>query len=529
MRKIFIPLATILSFGLMLLTVSCTDSLEETNINPNSPSMSDITSFGLFNNANKALMNASRGDFSSGRIALPWMQYSAQKNYTEEDRFQYRVETGNSFFTDHYLVAQDFKTIIDLNTNPATAAANSAYGNTDNQIAAARIMLAYTFCQLTDAFGDIPYYSYGNSDPDFQALALDRGILKPKYASQEKIYTDLMKELKEASEMIVLGDVVFTNGDYVFGSAEKMKKFANSLRLRIANRVKAVIPAANGHIADAIASGVMDSNSDTVGLQFENTDVFPSPFYVSFFISNRNDFAITNTFVDLLKGDLGVFGLDPRLQKYAAPITASKADVRDNNYVETADLTQYRGMPYGITSAQAASQKPNTSLWSSNVLKKDYTEILMEYAEVEFLLSENNAWDNTHFQNGVQASMERWGVDPADITAFIGTLPAANQANVMNQKYIALFMQPYEAWAEYRRTGFPDTLLQPGGTYAANNPLPGGALVYTFNALNGLSDLPTRIKYPTNSAQLNGVNYNAAVANMGGADNLETKLIWDIN
>ena len=208
MRKIFIPLLSIMSLGLMLLTVSCTDSLEETNINPNSPSMSDITSFGLFNNANKALMNASRGDFSSGRIALPWMQYSAQKNYTEEDRFQYRVETGNSFFTDHYLVAQDFKTIIDLNTNPATAAANSAYGNTDNQIAAARIMLAYTFCQLTDAFGDIPYYSYGNSDPDFQALALDRGILKPKYASQEKIYTDLMKELKEASEMIVLGEKV---------------------------------------------------------------------------------------------------------------------------------------------------------------------------------------------------------------------------------------------------------------------------------------------------------------------------------
>lgn len=528
MRKIFTPLLPIVSLGLILLTVSCTNQLEETNINPNSPSINDITSYGLFNNANKAVMNASRGDFSSGRMALPWVQYSAQRNYTEEDRFQYRVATGNSFYSDHYLVAQDYKTILDLNTNPATVGITSAYGNTNNQIAAARIMLAYTFCQLTDAFGDVPYYSYGNTDPDFQALALDKGILKPKFASQTKIYTDLMKELKEASEMIVLDEDVFIDGDFLFQDPVKMKKFANSLRLRIANRVKAVIPAAAGHISDAIASGVMTSNADTVGLKYENTDVFPSPFYRSFFISNRNDFAMTNTFVDLLKGNLGNFGVDPRLQKYAAPITANKAAIKDKSYVETSDLTKYRGMPYGLTSAQTASQTPNTSLWSYNVLKKDYTEILMEYSEVEFLLSENNGWNDTNFQNGVRASMERWGVDDTAITTYLSTLPVANQANVLNQKYIALFMQPYEAWAEYRRTGFPDTLLKPNASYATNNPLPDGALTYTFEPLNGLTDLPTRLKYPTNSPQLNGTNYAAAVSSMG-PDLLTTKLIWDTN
>lgn len=528
MKKIFIPILSIISSCLILLTVSCSNDLESENINGNSPGINDVPAYGLFNDANRALMNASRGDFSSGRMALPWVQYSAQRNYTEEDRFQYRVGTGDAFYRDHYLVAQDYKTIIDLNTNPATAVINSAYGNTDNQIAAARIMLAYTFSQLVDAFGDVPYYSYGNTDPDFQALALDKGIPNPKFASQEKIYTDLMKELKEASEMIVLGEDVFTAGDYIFGDAEKMKKFANSLRLRIANRVKAVIPAANAHISDAITSGVMTSNNDNVGLTYEATNVYPSPFYVSFFISNRTDFAITNTFVDLLKGDLGNFGVDPRLQKYAAPITASKNNVRDNTYIETSDLTQYRGMPYGIKTAETASQRPNTSFWSSKVLNDDYTEILMEYAEVEFLLSENNGWDNTHYQNGVRASMERWGVDNAAITAFVGALPPANEANVLNQKYIALFMQPYEAWAEYRRTGFPNTILLPNDTYPTNNPLPGGATSYTFEPLNGLTEMPTRLLYPTNSPQLNGANYNAAIANMG-PDNLTTKLIWDEN
>lgn len=529
MRKIFIPLLSILSLGLMLLTVSCTDQLEETNKNPNGPDVDAVLSYGLFNNANKALMNASRADFSSGRMALPWMQYSAQRNYTEEDRFQYRLGTGDSFYRDHYLVAKDYKTIIDLNTDPATKDLTATYGNPDNQIAAARIMLAYTFNQLVDAYGDVPYYSYGNSDPDFQALDLESGNFTPKFASQQKIYTDLMKELKEASEMIVLGDDVFIGGDVLFGSAEKMKKFANSLRLRIANRVKGVIPAAAAHITDAIASGVMTSNADNVGVKYENTNTFPSPFYVSFFINNRTDFSPTNTLVDLLKGNLGNFPVDPRLQKYVAPNTANRNAVRDQTYVETSDLSKYKGFPYGLESSQTGSQKTGSSFWSYNVLKKDYTEILMEYAEVEFLLSENDSWNNTNFQNGVRASMERWGVASAAINTYLASLPAANQANVLNQKYIALFMQPYEAWAEYRRTGFPDTLLKPNGTYATNNPLPDGSTTYTFVALNGLTDLPTRIQYPVNLSQLNGANYNAALISLGGPDNLTTKLIWDLN
>ncbi len=257
---------------------------------------------------------------------------------------------------------------------------------------AARVMLAYTFLQLVDAYGDVPYWSYGNNDPDFQALQIEK-YLKPKFASQTKIYADLMKELKEAAAMVVTSEsVVFTRGDKLFGSPAKLIKFANSLRLRIATRVKGVVPGAEAHITEAIAGGVMTSNADNVGLKYQKDNVLPSPFYRDFYISNRTDFAISNTLVDLLKGQLGNFGVDPRLQKYAAPKTASKTAVRDNTYAETDDLTQYVGMPYGITSAQAAGQRPRTSFWSSNVLKQDYTEILMEYAEVAFLVSESKGW-----------------------------------------------------------------------------------------------------------------------------------------
>ena len=302
-----------LSVIVILVTASCATDLEEINIDPNRPE--SVPTYGIFNYANKAIMDGTRGPFSSARIALPWVQYSAQRNYTEEDRFQFRQESNTALFNSYYLAANNYKSIIDLNVDPATKDEMSAYGNNDNQIAAARIMLAYTFSQLVDTYGDVPYYSYGNSDPDFQALQLDEGILKAKYARQEKIYTDLLKELKEASEMIVLTEVVFTKGDQLFqGNAEKLKRFSNSLRLRIANRVKGIIPGAEDHIANAITSGVMLSNADNIGLTYENNTVNPSPLYIAFFIDNRNDFTISNTFVDLLKGNLGNNSADPILQ-----------------------------------------------------------------------------------------------------------------------------------------------------------------------------------------------------------------------
>lgn len=507
--------------------VSCSEDFESINTSPNSPI--DVPTFGLFNNANKQLTDGTRGDFSSGRMTLPWVQYSAQRNYTNEDRFQFRQETNTALYTDLYTAAQNYKTIIELCTDPATADISSAYGNLNNQIAASRIMLSLTFLHLVDNYGDVPYYSYGNDDADFQALQLlQSSTTSPKFASQLKIYTDIMKELKEAAEMIEDGETIFIQGDGLFGTTEKMKRFANSLRLRVANRVKDVIPAAQVHITEAIAGGVMESNADNVGVTYQADNVFPSPMYRSFYISNRTDFAVANTFIDLLKGEVGVFGVDPRLQKYAAPITASKAAVQAQSYAETDDLTKYEGMPIGIPDGLTASQRPGTSFFSYNVLRQDYTEILMEYAEVEFILSEVNGWNQTNYENGVTASMERWGVDSAKISAFVATLPAANEANVISQKYVALYMQPYEAWSEYRRTGFPNTILLPGGTYPLNNPDPDGNTTYVFTPITTSTEMPARFTYPNTLSTLNGANYDAASANIGG-DLITTKLIWDTN
>lgn len=541
MKKIFLILSVL---AVTFVSNSCADKFDEIDINPNSTDKP--LSYGIFNGANKELMDNTRDEWQSGRIVLPWVQYSAQRAYTEEDRYQYRLSTGASLWSFSYRVAQDYKQIIDLNTDPATSVQMALYGPNKNQIAAARVMLSYVFLNLADSFGDIPYWSYGNKDADFQALNIET-TLQPKFASQQKVYADIMKELKEAAAMIDENQPVFSIGDNLFSYLNnntrtskgiKLKKFANSLRLRVATRVKGVVPGAEAHITDAIASGVMTSNADNVGVTYENNLVNPSPLYDNF--RTRSDFAVSKTFVDLLKGNSGNFGLDPRLFKYATKSKLSAAEladgtnkslkdrILDGSITESTDPDDFKGMPYGVPSSLAPSQAASSNFFSKNILKPGYTEILMEYSEVEFLLSEANGWSQANYVNGVKASMEKWGVDAGTINSFVSALPAASKANVLTQKYISLFMQPYEAWAEYRRTGYPNTLLLPGQT-GTLNVASGGNTTYTFTSLiAGLTDLPTRLFYPTTVQTLNTANYQAA-ANAIGGDKMDTKLIWDKN
>ena len=505
--------------------VGCTQDFDEINDNPNLTQTP--LSYGIFNAANKIVTDATRNSFESGRVTLPWVQYSAQTNYTEEDRYQYRLTSGDALWRNLYTAAANYKKIIEMNTDPETAGPTSAYGPNANQIAASRVMLSYVFLQLADTFGDVPYWSYGTQDPDFQALSIDENV-KPKFAPQAKIYADILKELEEAAAQVETGEVVFTGGDVLFGDGEKLRRFANSLRLRVATRVKGVVPGAEAHITDAIADGVMRSNADNVGVTYENNLVNPSPMYNDF--RTRSDFSVSKTFINLLKGETGNFDLDPRLFRYAAPIGTLKATILDGTYEISEDPADYVGQPYGLDQSLSTSQSGQANFFSKEVYKRDYTEILMEFSEVQFLISEAKGWSQAEYVAGVKASMEKWNVPAEDITAYLLTLPLATKENVLTQKYIALFMQPYEAWAEYRRTGYPNTsiLLLPGETGQLNVPVSGSSTYVFTSLIDGLTDLPTRLYYPTIIQTLNVDNYNAAATAIGG-DKMNTKLIWDKN
>lgn len=513
--------------GLSTLTMmSCTKDLAEINKNPNSPE--EVPSYTVFNGANRYLMNFTRDGWWMARMSMPWMQYSAQNNYVEEDKYQYRDAQTTNGWIYLYRSANSFKDIIDMCTNPETSSKMSAYGNLDNQIASSRIMLAYTFDNLVSHFGPVPYWSYGQKEnTNFQALNVEQYPL-PAYATEEEIYKDLLKELKEAASQIKTNESGFTSGDNIYGGdAVKWKKFANSLRLRIANRIKHVYPGAAAEIKDAIANGVFSSNEDNAIHAFGSTNVEGNPLWQTFYAGTpRTDFWPNRSFVQLLKGETANFGFDPRLYKIAAPKGLTFLAYNNTGYSDSKDMKDYIGVPYALPKVETYYQAAaNVNFFSKEILTANRGEVLMEYAEVEFIQSENNSWSKDHYEKGVRASMERVGVPATDIATFIAKLPAANQRNVLNQKYVSLFYNPDEAWNEYRRTGFPDTeiLLMPGET--ATRPHDGST--YTFIPLQSgnvvAKDLPARVRYPVTQQTLNGANWSNAVSKLGG-DEIDKKL-----
>ncbi|MGM5631249.1 SusD/RagB family nutrient-binding outer membrane lipoprotein [Apibacter raozihei] len=526
MKKI---ITYITSIVMLSCTISCDNDFENINKNPNQPEK--VPGYTTFSFGTRYFVDNTRDEWGSGRMVLPWVQYWAQNNYTEEDRYQYREGSNSNLWKSYYMAANNIKqSILLVEADPE---ANSLYGAPQNQIAAARIMLSYIFMQLTDTYGNVPYWSYGGRDnSDFQALQV--ALYKtPKFATQEIIYTDILKELKEASLQLDVSKTVSTGDNIYKGNALKWKKFANSLRLRIANRLKEVLPDAQTEINNALSEGVFTSNDDNAILSYGTSSQDANPMWYAYFVNNRTDFNVANTFVDLLKGKLGNFGPDPRLQKFVSPKSASITDVKNNSYTSSTNVDDYEGMPYGVNSAMATEvyTASTISFPSYDILNISRGEVLMEYAEVQFILSELTGWSDSYYKAGVQASLEKWGVSSADITTYVSALPAVSQENVLTQKYIALYMQPHEAWAEYRRTGYPKTLLLPNKTYTlpANPTYPTGT-VYTFTSLvSGMTDLPTRIPYPTHLATQNTVNYNEAIKQMGGNDMKTVKLIWDKN
>ncbi|WP_314297583.1 SusD/RagB family nutrient-binding outer membrane lipoprotein [Capnocytophaga gingivalis] len=531
-------LAIIILGGLALLgtTTSCQKDFEEINTNPNRPQQALPTA--LFNGSTKLFLKNTRNYTTSGMMFRSWMQYTAQDTYTKESRFLYRDYAGDYLWRYPYQVAGGYKDIIDLNTNPKTKELMATYGKSENQIAAARIMLAYTFALLVETFGDVPYYSYGSPNPErFQALQLEKYI-SPVYATQKEIYTDLLKELKEAAAQIVSDSYVFKEGDYIFETPDKMRRFANSLRLRLAIRLKDVSDTELRTLAqqsiDELKAGtaVMQSEADTVELQFDSDDTNPAPIYKEYFVSNRVDYSPSNSFVQLLKGQRGNFGVDPRLQKYFAPKGLTKYQARDGRYTESDNLNDYIGMPYGLDESMADFQFKSgvaVSFFSSRILQPNYAEVFMEYSEVCFLLSEANGWDNTWYKKGVEASMKKWGVNSTKITNFLSTIPAANEENVLTQKYIALYMNPNEAWAEYRRTGYPHTLIKVNEETDLNIPTEAGQTKYRFESLVAdLTDIPERLFYPVAYKVINEANYQKALESMQMTTDILTKrLIFD--
>lgn len=510
----YIYKTSVFALSLLALSSCSKDTLRDINIDPNRPTA--VSTPSILVSAEKQLLNAIRSEDINYRGAQLFAQYFSQNIYTDQSRYQISPAYSDTFWSSTYKALNNLDEIIRLNTNESTKAIATAgtAGTNANQIAIVRVLKAYAFHSLTDVFGDIPYQSYGNKDADFEALQFNPDNLTPKYATQEKIYKDLLKELQEAADTLSKYNAATTFGesDIIYkGNNQKWAKFANSLRLRLANRILAKdATLAKSHIEDALSKGVFTSNTDNATFKYSITSPNEAPLFRATVIANRKDFAVSNVIVEALQGKRGPFNFaDPRLAKYAKP-----------NAVGV-----YYGQPYGLPlSAGSLFPLDRISLPGDVINAANYAEVLQEYAEVEFLISEYKNWDQDAYQKGVRASLEKWDVSGADVSAYLAKLPAANKENVLSQKYLALYNQGIEAWSEIRRTGYPLYLIKKGDvtwTGTVENE------VVTFYFTPEVGDkIPSRLVYPLKEQSTNKNNYQNALAKQGD-DIISTKLWWN--
>lgn len=448
--------------------------------------------------------------WTGARATLGFAQYWAQTFYTDENRYALRVSQIDDSWEWPYRILTDLKEVIELNEDPETATLMSAYGDNNNQIQASRIMMAFTFSKLVDTFGDVPYWSYGQrNNPDFEGLKLEEGINSPAYTSAETIYEDLLAELLDAANKMNTSETVFTSGDHIYnGNAAMWVKFAHSVRLRLATHIHNY----NNTLATAVFNEsdtkAFSSNADNAAFVYGSNDITGGPWHDAFTVEARRDFGPALSFTELLYNRVGPFS------------SISEEDPRVTKYFDTRlGTTEVVGLPYGFGNAVTRAID-DEGVPNSEIIKPNYNQILLSFAEMQFIRSEFNGWDQTLYESGVKASMESWSISSSDADDYIALLPAANEENVLTQKYIALYMDGREAWTEYRRTGYPNTLTVPGDTY--------GTATFT-TLVPGLSTIPNRITYPQNEQLLNNSSWDAARQDLSDGDTMVSKLFWDVN
>ena len=465
----------VVSLLLIVASTSC-DDFGDKNINPNNPSIP--------NSAN-LLTGAMRrvGEVVTDIVPALYVQQFGDVTYIDESRYKTAIFNYNVYYQVPLVSLQH---IIELNKNDATKHDIALSGSNNNQLAVARILKAFYFLWMTDRWGDIPYSEALSGSANFT----------PKFDSQADVYRELFKELKEAAALFDSGKAV--QGDVLFnGSAVKWKGFANSLRVLMALRISKVDPATGKkEFVAALADGVLKATSENVQYKYIAEAANEHPLYNNYITRNRKDYALSNTFIDYL---LSVN--DPRLPAMA-----------DKN-----QLGVYKGVPYGIFPAQGKPE--DFSLAATSMRQQSSAVNVLSYAQILFAKAEavTLGWIDgdakAFYEEAIKSSMEQWGVFNASaFSAYIAQPKIAFKNDkaleqIATQRWVALFYQGSEAWAEWRRTGYP-------------------VLIPAQVPLNGVAEIPRRMAYPVTEVSLNEIHYKEVIARQG-KDDQYSRIWWD--
>jgi hypothetical protein len=385
--------------------------------------------------------------------------------------------------------------------------------------AIAKVWKVEMYHRMTDYFGPIIYSQFGNKKTS------------TAYDSQEAVYKDFFKVLDEASAVLKAnpGATAFAAHDQIYaGSADKWLKFANSLRLRLAIRIAYVEPAlARAEAEKAVTAGVFTANSEGAFVisTSNSINLLSRITYISEFRMSATAASILNGFQD------------PRISEYYAPAAVGGG---------------YKGFRNGLpASAKSALLNDQNSFVGTKWLSIGRSGTttpnrVVTTAEVYFLRAEGalRGWNmggtaQELYNTGIRTSLtERTTASSAAIEAYIvstnkpvaiadayntpaeSDIPVLYDAagsferkleQIITQKWIAIYPDGWESWAERRRTGYPK----------------GYPIINSLNPDVPVTGTMRRLMFTTTEYSTNATAVTAAVTLLGGPDKNTTKLWWD--
>ncbi len=391
-----------------------------------------------------------------------------------------------------------------------------------NLLSMLKIWKSHAFMVMTDTYGDVPYSEASRAFLDGNSF--------PIYDSQESIYNALLDELASAAGALDPGKGAVTQDVLYGGDIDQWKRLGYSLMLRAAMRLVKVNPGkAQEFAAKAIAGGIIQSNADNAVVR-HNAD-FRNPVGTNLNGGQAPFYYLDEEFVNYL-ADRN----DPRLPvigvRYVGAMT--EGDQTEENADRTSEAQI--GMPQGfdnssippvIEAAGLASLYDYTQLDRSRLGNPEAPSFLVTYAQTQLLLAEAivRGWTTGDaagvYASAIEANMQQMSAWPGDtdiaqedIDAYVTANPldaGAEIEQINGQYWIASLLNGPEAWANFRRSGFPD--IKP-------NPYPGTDLK--------TEDFIRRLTYPDSELTVNRANVEVALSRQG-ADALDTRVWWDVN
>lgn len=519
--------------------VSCTGDYLEINSNPYQPGDLTPDGYGL----SSAMSNiagcvvspdVNTAQFTDCLLGGPMGGYYADSKVSGWDN-----TISNYNPTDNWtnVFLKSDKIIPVLYTNLTVVEKLCEESGDDMPLMVANIIKVAAMSRVTDTYGPIPYSQIGKD-----------GKIETPYDPQDKVYDKFFEELTNSvnalnAKLVDNPDYTIpSSADYVYkGDVKKWIRFANSLKMRLAMRIvyadKEKAQARFVEAMDPVNGGIMEQNDQNAMWDYFKSS--SNPIYVASRYNSAEG--------SLTGGD----------SHAAADIICYMNGYNDNRrekyFVKSEyDYPEYVGVRRGI---ELSTLGKNARKYSGiNVAESDPV-IWMNAAETYFLRAEAVAvhgFTNPHetmtakdlYEEGIRKSFEQWGADlgsyleddystpqtyndPESVNSYSerlseitvkwndGAAQEEKQERIIIQKWIANWTLGNEAWADYRRTGYPKLIPA-----TAEGNKSGGKVDSELGA--------RRMPYPADEYVSNKNNVLEAVSEyLKGADEMGTFIWWD--